>query len=98
MADKCECGSNGGLQLVFSCSGAADTAELADRAARKVHRSGEARMYCLAGVGGVGAGGQRLAVRVTDLGFEKGQTPVTDESIDRLAAKVRAAIRPVDEA
>lgn len=52
MADEKRCNCQGGLKLVFACSGAADTAEMADRAARGVHRSGEARMYCLAGIGG----------------------------------------------
>ncbi len=37
---------------MFSCSGAADTAEIADRAVRKVHREGAAKMFCLAGIGG----------------------------------------------
>ena len=34
---------------MFSCSGAA---EIADRAVRKVHRDGAAKMFCLAGIGG----------------------------------------------
>ena len=37
---------------MFSCSGAADTAEIADRAVRKLHRDGTAKMFCLAGIGG----------------------------------------------
>jgi uncharacterized metal-binding protein len=37
---------------MFSCSGAADTAEIADRAVRQLHREGVARMFCLAGIGG----------------------------------------------
>lgn len=37
---------------MFSCSGAADTAEIADRAVRKLHREGAAKMFCLAGIGG----------------------------------------------
>ena len=37
---------------MFSCSGAADTAEIADRAVRKLHSEGVAKMYCLAGIGG----------------------------------------------
>ena len=52
MSEQVQCSCNGGLKLVFSCSGAADTAEIGDRAARRIHRTGEARMYCLAGVGG----------------------------------------------
>ncbi len=37
---------------MFACSGAADTAEIADRAVRQVHREHLAKMYCLAGIGG----------------------------------------------
>jgi uncharacterized metal-binding protein len=37
---------------MFSCSGAADTAEIADRAVRSLHKAKEARMYCLAGIAG----------------------------------------------
>jgi len=112
------------LKLMFSCSGAADTAELGDRAARKVHRSGEAKMYCLAGVGGDvdmivnnTRDADRLVVidgcdtdcaakllrksgfpdfehfRVTDLGFEKGQSPVTEESVERVAAVLVSRLR-----
>lgn len=51
MDEKSKCDCNGRLKLLFACSGAADTAEIADRAVRKVHRDGTARMYCLAGVG-----------------------------------------------
>jgi uncharacterized metal-binding protein len=44
------CGGEG--KLVFSCSGAADVGEIADRAARMLSRDGATKMYCLAGVGG----------------------------------------------
>ncbi len=37
---------------MFCCSGAADTAEIADHAVRKVHREGAGKMFCLAGIGG----------------------------------------------
>jgi len=84
-----------------------------------VHRSGELKMYCLAGVGGdveeivnntrdagelvvvdgcdadCGAKVMRKAgfkqflhLRVTDLGFEKGQSPVTDEAVNYVAAAI----------
>lgn len=121
--DKCSC--NGGLRLLFSCSGAADTAELADRAARKINRSGEAKMYCLAGIGGdvdmivnttreaeklvvidgcdtdcaakllSRSGFQDFAhVRVTDLGFEKGSSLVTDDAVEHIAAHTVTMLRP----
>ena len=105
-----------GLRLLFSCSGAEDTAEIGDRAARKVDREGTAKMSCLVGVGGGvddilndARAANRLVVvdgcdnecaakllrkagfdkfmhlRVTDLGFEKGDSPVTDENVDEVA-------------
>ena len=46
---KCACG--GKTTLIFQCSGAADTGEIADRAARKFAKGGCASMSCLAGVG-----------------------------------------------
>lgn len=37
--------------LVFSCSGAADVGEMTDRVARKIAKCGQARMFCLGGIG-----------------------------------------------
>ena len=119
---KCSC--NGGLRLLFSCSGAADTAELADRAARKINKHGEAKMYCLAGIGGDvdtiinntreaeklvvvdgcdtdcaakllrKAGFENFGhLRVTDLGFEKGSSPVTEEAVDKVTQEMLALVR-----
>jgi uncharacterized metal-binding protein len=124
MAENGKCSCEGGLRLLFSCSGAADTAELADRATRKVHRTGEAKMYCLAGVGGdvdMIVNNTRAAdmltvidgcdtdcaakllrkagfdefrhLRITDLGFEKGQSPMTEEAIDEVVEKLLALVR-----
>lgn len=115
---KCAC--NGAPDLMFCCSGVADTAEIGDRAVRKLHKQGVARMYCLAGipakaeviVQNAQAAGKILVVdgcdtdcarltmeaggfngfmhlRVTDLGVEKGKTPVTDERIAEVADRVR---------
>jgi len=115
-----KCGCNGGPDLMFCCSGAADTAEIADQAVRTLHRAKEAKMFCLAGI----AGGVELIVlntqaatrmlvvdgcdsdcaaktmekngfgdfvhfRVTDLGWEKGQTPVSGERVAEAAARLR---------
>ena len=105
---------------MFSCSGAADIAEIGDRAVRALHKAGDAKMFCLAGIAGkvelIGVntrGADRLLVvdgcdtdcakktmeiggftdfihfRVSDLGLEKSKTPVTDERIDMVAAKLR---------
>lgn len=121
MAENGKCNCENGLSLLFSCSGAADTAELADRAARKIHRSGKLKMYCLAGVGGgveqivnntreanelVVVDGcdsdcsakllrkagftEFLHLRVTDLGFEKGASPINDEAVDHVVAAILA--------
>jgi uncharacterized metal-binding protein len=105
---------------MFSCSGAADIAEIGDRAVRALHKAGEAKMFCLAGISGKvelievnTRGADRLLVvdgcdsdcakktmefggftgflhlRVSDLGLEKGKTPVTGERIEMVAAKLR---------
>ena len=46
---SCACG--GSVTILLPCSGAADTGEIADRAARKFAKGGCAGMFCLAGVG-----------------------------------------------
>jgi uncharacterized metal-binding protein len=115
---KCTC--NGASDLMFCCSGVADTAEIGDRAVRKLHKQGAAKMYCLAGipakakviVQNAQAAGKILVIdgcdtdcarltmeaggfngfmhlRVTDLGMEKGKTPVTDERVAEVADRVR---------
>lgn len=50
MAESCSCSA--APKLIFSCSGAADVGEVADRAARHLTRAGVGKMYCLAGLGG----------------------------------------------
>jgi uncharacterized metal-binding protein len=115
---KCSC--SGSSDLMFSCSGAADLAEIGDRAVRSLHKAGDAKMFCLAGISGKvelievnTRGADRILVvdgcdsdcakktmelggypgfihlRVSDLGMEKGKTPVTDERIEMVAAKLR---------
>ncbi len=43
---------SGANTLIFSCSGAADVGEVADRTARKLARDRVGKMYCLTGIGG----------------------------------------------
>ena len=124
MSEKDKRSCNGDLRLLFSCSGAADTAEIADRAAREISRSGEGKMYCLAGVGGdveiivnnTRAAEQLIVIdgcdtdcaakllrkagfedfahlRVTDLGFEKGSSPVTDDAVHRVTDETLTLLR-----
>lgn len=119
---SCNCES-GPPALVYPCSGAADTGEIADRVARRLDTEDVAWMSCLAGIGGrvsglmanaaaapvllaidgcphdcarktlVLAGFTRVKhVRVTDLGFRKGQTPATDEVVRQVVAAAAAAV------
>lgn len=44
----CNCG---GTTLVYSCSGASDVGEIADRVSRKLRNEGFVKLTCLAGVG-----------------------------------------------
>ncbi len=52
MGNNCNCECSAAPKLIFACSGAADVGEIADRAARKLTRDGEGKMFCLAGIGG----------------------------------------------
>ena len=119
---KCTC--NGGPDLLFCCSGAADTAEIADLAVRQLHKAKEAKMFCLAGIAGdvelivvnSKAANRMLVVdgcdsdcarktmekggfndfihfRTTDLGMEKGKTPVSGERIARVAGPLRELLK-----
>jgi uncharacterized metal-binding protein len=51
MTEKSKCACGGSVTLLIPCSGAADTGEIADRAAREFAKGGCAGMFCLAGVG-----------------------------------------------
>ncbi|MBU1003417.1 MAG: putative zinc-binding protein [Proteobacteria bacterium] len=52
MSTQCSCECSAAPTLIFSCSGAADVGEVADRAARQLTREGKGKMFCLAGIGG----------------------------------------------
>ena len=54
MSESTCCG--GGARILFSCSGAADTGEICDRATRQLQREGLGRMSCLALVGAGSSG------------------------------------------
>ena len=118
-----KCGCNGGPDLMFCCSGAADTAEIADLAVRELHKAKDARMFCLAGIAGdvelivvnSRVANRMLVVdgcdsdcarktmqkngfndfvhfRVTDIGWEKGKTPVTTDRVAEAATRLRALL------
>jgi len=120
----CSCSCNeisGPAALVYACSGAADTGEIADRVARRLDVEDVAWMSCLAGVGGRVSGPLASAaeahsilaidgcpqdcakkalelagftevkhLRVTDLGFKKGQSPATEETVREVVAVAAA--------
>ncbi len=116
-----DCCSDGGIKLLYPCSGAADVGELTDRAVRKLWKQGFAQKTCLAGVGGdvpgfvqsaKGAelnitvdgcpiacarksleriGVKPVSIMLADLGFKKGESPVTEENINRIASAVEEA-------
>ena len=108
---------------MFCCSGAADTAEIGDRAVRTLHKAKDAKMFCLAGIAGdvelivvnSKAANRTLVVdgcdsdcarktmqkngftdfihfRVTDAGWEKGKTLVTDERVAEIALRLRTLL------
>ena len=121
LTPKCE--NTGASDLMFCCSGAADTAEIADLAVRELHKAKQAKMFCLAGIAGdvelivvnSRAANRMLVVdgcdsdcarktmqkngfndfvhfRVTDLGWEKGKTPVTSERVAEAASRLRTLL------
>lgn len=47
---NCSCSCSEGATLVFACSGGSNVGQIANAAAVKMDQSGQARMYCLAGV------------------------------------------------
>lgn len=48
-AKNCMCQESG--LLVFPCSGSSDVGELSDRVGRKIAKCGQAKMFCLSGIG-----------------------------------------------
>jgi uncharacterized metal-binding protein len=62
---KNDCACEGGVTLIFPCSGAADVGEISDRAARSMTARGHGKMFCLAGIGG-NIGGMIASARGAD--------------------------------
>ncbi|TFH41587.1 MAG: zinc-binding protein [Chrysiogenales bacterium] len=119
MADNC---CETGMTLLYTCSGASDVGELADRAVRKLWKKGYAQKTCLAGVGadisGFALSAQTADINITvdgchmacarkclerigvtpvavmlgDLGFAKGESPVTEEKAEGIAELVRERV------
>ena len=51
MAECCDGGGGKRTVLLYACSGGANVAEVADRAARELMAAGQGSMFCLAGLG-----------------------------------------------
>jgi uncharacterized metal-binding protein len=67
MTDKQSCACDAAPKLIFSCSGAADVGEIADRAARILAREGYGNMFCLAGIGARISGFIKSAEAASDI-------------------------------
>jgi uncharacterized metal-binding protein len=52
MSDQCACEASLKSVLVFACSGGSNVGQMANAAAVELARQGQAKMYCLAGLGG----------------------------------------------
>ena len=67
-AEKAECCGAPGVRnvLLYACSGTANVAEIADRAAREMMFAGQGIMFCLAGLG-AGIQGMIQTARDADL-------------------------------
>jgi uncharacterized metal-binding protein len=60
------CGSDKKTVLLYACSGGANVAEIADKAAREMMFSGQGTMFCLAGLG-AGIGGMIQTAKDADV-------------------------------
>ena len=116
--NKCCCNTKS--KLIYSCSGAANTGEMADHISRKLSKEGYGNMTCLASVGAHISGfiastkgadenitidGCAMACAkkilehigvsptksylLTEMGVEKGRTPVTEEIISIVSNKIK---------
>jgi len=65
-SDCCGGSGNKKIMLLYACSGAANVAEIADRAARQLMFEGLGSMFCLAGIG-AGIQGMIQSARDADL-------------------------------
>ena len=67
MTDNKNCECCAAPRLIFSCSGAADVGEIADKAARQLAKQGIGCMYCLAGIGGRASGFVKSTEAASDI-------------------------------
>jgi len=124
--NKCCCDAKS--KLIYSCSGAADTGEIADQISRKLTKEGYGKMTCLASVGAhisgfvesakgadenividgcsvacakkilehIGVAPAKSYV-LTEMGVEKGKTPVTEKIVNAISNKIKKSLSPKTE-
>ncbi len=63
---ECSCGCGKKTVLLYACSGGANVAEIADKAARQLMFDGQGSMFCLAGLG-AGIGGMIQQAKDADV-------------------------------
>jgi uncharacterized metal-binding protein len=116
MNNKSCCGN--GTKLIYSCSGASDVGKIADEVARKLSKTKQGAMTCLAAIGAQLSGFvesakgasenitidgcnvacarktlEHIGVKpksyiITEMGYKKGETSVTDKVIDEVVNKI----------
>ena len=52
MADEKSCCCGGDVRIVLACSGGSNVGQITNEVAKKLDEAGEAKFFCLAGVGG----------------------------------------------
>jgi uncharacterized metal-binding protein len=99
MTDNCSNGSNcsDGIRLIYSCSGAADVGEIADKVARKLRSEGFAKMTCLAAIGANLSGFVQSAKNADENIIIDGcQVGCARKSFERIAVKPKSFVLTED--
>jgi uncharacterized metal-binding protein len=94
--DGC-CGATKKTVLLYACSGGANVAEVADRAARQLMADGRGSMFCLAGIG-AGMPGMIQKAKEADLNLVLDGCPVdcAKQIFDRVGLTNYVQIRVTD--
>jgi uncharacterized metal-binding protein len=97
MADCCCSGKKAKNVLLYACSGGANVAEISDRAARQLMKTGYGSMFCLAGLGAEIQGMVQTA-KEADLNVVLEGCPMdcAKKIFDRLGLKNYVQIRATD--
>ncbi len=80
-----------GTKLIYSCSGASNVGEIADRVTRKLRAEGLGRMTCPVACAKKNlehVGIKPKSFILTEMGLVKGKTPVNEEIVDETSKKL----------